>query len=32
MKTPAIRAAGPKLQPILAQPFTQQFLSMVSDG
>ena len=32
MKTPAIQAAGPKLQPILAQPFTQQFLSMVTDG
>ena len=32
MKTPAIQAAGPKLQPILAAPFTQQFLSMVSDG
>jgi quinol monooxygenase YgiN len=32
MKTPAIQAAGPKLAPILAQPFTQQFLSMVSDG
>jgi quinol monooxygenase YgiN len=32
MKTPALQAAGPKLQPILAQPFTQQFLKMVSDG
>jgi quinol monooxygenase YgiN len=32
MKTPALQAAGPKLQPILAKPFTQQFLSMVSDG
>jgi hypothetical protein len=32
MKTPAIQAASPKLQPILAQPFTQQFLSMVWDG
>ena len=32
MKTPAIQAAGPKLEPILAKPFTQQFLSMVSDG
>jgi quinol monooxygenase YgiN len=32
MKTPAIEAIVPKLGPILAQPFTQQFLSMVSDG
>jgi quinol monooxygenase YgiN len=32
MTTPAIKAAGPKLVPILAKPFTQQFLKMVSDG
>jgi quinol monooxygenase YgiN len=32
MKTPAIAAIVPKLGPILAQPFTQQFFSMVSDG
>ena len=32
MKTPAIEAIVPKLGPILAQSFTQQFLSMVSDG
>jgi hypothetical protein len=32
MKTPALQAAGPKRQPILARPFTLQFLSMVSDG
>jgi hypothetical protein len=28
----AIQAAGPKLQPTLAAPLTQQFLNMVSDG
>lgn len=32
MTTPAITAAGPKLEPVLAKPFTQMFLSMVSDG
>jgi quinol monooxygenase YgiN len=32
MTTPAIKAAGPKLEPILAKPFTQEFLKMVSDG
>ncbi len=32
MKTPAIKAAVPKLGPILAKPFTQIKLSMVSDG
>jgi quinol monooxygenase YgiN len=32
MTTPAIKAAGPKLEPILAKPFTQEFLMMVSDG
>ena len=32
MTTPAIKAAGPKLVPILAKPFTQEFLKMVSDG
>jgi quinol monooxygenase YgiN len=32
MVTPEIQAAGPKLEPILAKPFSQIFLSMVSDG
>jgi quinol monooxygenase YgiN len=32
MTTPAIKAAGPMLVPILAKPFTQEFLKMVSDG
>jgi quinol monooxygenase YgiN len=32
MTTPAIKAAGPMLVPILAKPFTQEFLRMVSDG
>ena len=32
MTTPSIKAAGPKLEPILAKPFTQTFLNMVSDG
>ena len=32
MTTPAIKAAGPLLAPILANPFTQEFLKMVSDG
>jgi quinol monooxygenase YgiN len=32
MTTPAIKAAGPKLEPVLAKPFTQIFMSMVSDG
>ncbi len=27
MKTPAISALGPKLEPVLAKPFTQMFLS-----
>ena len=31
MKTPAIQAAIPKLGPILAKPFTQIMLSMVSE-
>jgi quinol monooxygenase YgiN len=32
MTTPAIKAAGPMLVTILAKPFTQEFLMMVSDG
>jgi quinol monooxygenase YgiN len=32
MTTPAMKAAGPMLVPILAKPFTQEFLKMVSDG
>jgi quinol monooxygenase YgiN len=32
MTTPAIKAAGPNLEPILAKLFTRQFLKMVSDG
>ena len=32
MKTPAMAAAAPMLVPILAKPFTQEFLKMVSDG
>ena len=32
MTTPAIKAAGPKLEPILAKPFAQEFLKMISDG
>lgn len=32
MATPQIKAVGPKLQTILAKPFTQIKLSMVSDG
>jgi quinol monooxygenase YgiN len=32
MTTPAIKAAGPMFVPILAKPFTQEFLKMVSDG
>jgi hypothetical protein len=32
MATAAIKAAGPLLVPILAKPFTQEFLKMVSDG
>jgi quinol monooxygenase YgiN len=32
MVTPEIQAAVPKLEPILAKPFSQIFLSMVSDG
>jgi hypothetical protein len=28
MTTPAIKAAGPMLVPILAKPFTQEFLQM----
>jgi quinol monooxygenase YgiN len=31
MVTPEIKAAGPKLEPVLAKPFSQIFLSMVSD-
>ncbi|MGC2812330.1 MAG: putative quinol monooxygenase [Bradyrhizobium sp.] len=32
MVTPEIKAAVPKLGPVLAKPFSQIFLSMVSDG
>jgi quinol monooxygenase YgiN len=32
MITPEIKAAGPKLEPVLAKPFSQIFMSMVSDG
>jgi len=32
MVTPEIKAAGPKLEPILSKPFSQIFLSIVSDG
>ena len=32
MHTPAMAAAAPMLVPILAKPFTQEFLKMVSDG
>ena len=32
MVTPEIQAAVPKLEPMLAKPFTQIFLSMVSDS
>ena len=32
MTTPAMKAAGPMLVPILAKPFTQEFLKMISDG
>jgi hypothetical protein len=32
MTTPAIKSAGPKLEPVLAKPFTQILMSMVSDG
>lgn len=31
MQTPEIKAAVPKLEPVLAKPFSQIFLSMVSD-
>ena len=31
MVTPEIKAAGPKLEPVLAKPFSQIFMSMVSD-
>jgi quinol monooxygenase YgiN len=31
MVTPEIKAAVPKLEPVLAKPFSQIFLSMVSD-
>lgn len=31
METPEIKAAVPKLEPVLAKPFSQIFLSMVSD-
>jgi quinol monooxygenase YgiN len=31
MGTPEIKAAVPKLEPVLAKPFSQIFLSMVSD-
>ncbi len=32
MGTPEIKAAVPKLEPVLAKPFSQVFMSMVSDG
>ena len=32
MVTPEIKAAVPKLEPVLAKPFSQIFLSMVSDA
>jgi len=32
MVTPEIKAAVPKLGPVLAKPFSQIFMSMVSDG
>jgi hypothetical protein len=32
MTTPAIKAAGPMLVPILAKPFTQEFLNRTDKG